>query len=89
MQAVSDSGCSRTMAAHLLAHHALLQRAELERSAAYACASEGQNNGFEDVRSAKGPNQGQNLALTGLFVPSWLDSVQGTPLIRKRHLLGN
>ena len=41
-----------------------------------ACASacEGQNNGFKDVRCAKGPSQGQNLALTGLFVPSWLDS---------------
>jgi len=31
-------------------------------------------NGFKDCRTENGSSQGQNLALTGLFVPSSLDS---------------
>jgi len=31
-------------------------------------------NGFEDFRTENGSSQGQNLALTGLFVPSSIDS---------------
>ena len=31
-------------------------------------------NGFQDFRTGHGPSQGQNLALTGLHVPSSLDS---------------
>ena len=31
-------------------------------------------NGFKDFRTENGSSQGQNLALTGLFVPSSLDS---------------
>ena len=31
-------------------------------------------NGFKDFRTENGSSQGQNLALTGSFVLSWLDS---------------
>ena len=39
-------------------------------------ATAGGNNlhNFEDVRPENGSSQGQNLAVTGLCVPSWLDS---------------
>ena len=31
-------------------------------------------NGFQDFRTENGPRHGRNLALTGVFVPSLLDS---------------
>ena len=31
-------------------------------------------NGRNHFRAENGSSQGQNLALTGVFVPSWLDS---------------
>ena len=34
------------------------------------------SNGFQDFHTENGSRQGQNLALTGLCVPSWLDSGQ-------------
>ena len=37
-------------------------------------------NGFKDLRTENGSSQGQNPALTGLFVPSWLDSRESPPL---------
>ena len=47
-------------------------------------------NGFKDSRSKTGSSQGRNLVLTGLFVPSSLDSGQGgqyhaSPLAPRRH----
>jgi len=36
-------------------------------------------NGFQDFRTANGSSQGQNLALTGLFVPTSFESgTEGT-----------
>jgi len=46
-----------------------------------AAAEMGGNNlnGCQDFRTENGSGQGQNLALTGLFVPSSLDS--GVPAV--------
>ena len=47
----------------------------LSETERYTVAERDENkNGFKDFRTEKGSRQGQNLALTGLCVPSLLDS---------------
>ena len=46
--------------------------------AGHAAAERGGNNlkGSKDVRTEFGSSQGQNMALTGLFIPSSLDTAE-------------